>query len=171
MKNTLSNHFEIGKIISAHGIKGYVKIYPLTDQPERFFELRELWLDPDCTKSALHIEKVEMMGNILRVKFEEINDRTQAENLKGRLVYIERAQASPLDKNEYYLNDLVGLAVYDAQNNHIGYLAEIIQTGAVDVFYIQGEKNYLLPALQQNITPLIEQGKIRVDLTNGVECD
>ncbi len=172
MNKHLSNYFEIGKIVSAHGIKGYVKVYPLTDDADRFFELKSILLDPERADSALHIDNVEnMSNNTLLIKFKEVKDRNEAEALKGRFVYIERAQAAPLGDNEYYLGDLVGLNVCDTNGVLIGKLAEIIQTGAVDVFYIRGEKSYMLPALQKNITPLLDQGMIQVDLTNGVECD
>lgn len=167
----MPDYFQIGKIVSAHGIKGYVKVYPITDDPARFAELETVFLDPGLTGAKLHIEKAEAKGNLVLIKFEGIKDRNEAEALKGKALYIERALAAPLEEDEYYLVDLIGLPVQDTEGCHVGQLAEIIQTGAADVFYIKGEKSYLLPALRKNITPHIDKGMLIVNLANGVECD
>lgn len=162
---------KIGKIFSAHGIKGYVKIFPLTNEAERFYDLKHVFIKDGQQMHSLSIEDILLKDKFVLIKFDKINNRNDAEKLKDLFIHINRTQAVKLDKDEYFIEDLIGLFAYDANNINIGIVSDVIQTGAVDVLVIKGQKEFLIPALKKNVQPLIEQGMIKVDTAGGVESD
>lgn len=162
---------KIGKIFSVHGIKGYVKIYPLTDEADRFYDLKHVFIKDGQEMHLLSIEDILLKDKLVLIKFDRINNRNDAEKLKDFFIYVNRTQAVKLDKDEYFIQDLIGLSAYDANNINIGMVSDVIQTGAVDVLVIKGQKEFLIPALKKNVQPLIEQGMIKVDTAGGVESD
>lgn len=171
MNNVSNDYLKVGKIFSAHGIKGYVKIYPLTDDVERFYNLENVYLQDGYELLSLSIEDILLKDKSVLVKFVQINNRTDAEKLKDNFIYIDRAHAVKLDKDEYFIDDLIGLSAYDECNTNIGTVSDVIQTGAVDVLVIKGQKEFLIPALKRNVQPLIEKGMIKINTTGGVESD
>lgn len=162
---------KIGKIFSAHGIKGYVKIFPLTNEAERFYDLKDVFIKDGQEMQALSIEDILLKNKFVLIKFNQIKNRNDAEKLKDFFIYVNRTQAVKLDKDEYFIEDLIGLSAYDTNNINIGTVSDVIQTGAVDVLVIKGQKEFLIPALKKNVQPLIEQGMIKVDTAGGVESD
>jgi 16S rRNA processing protein RimM len=172
MNNEIQNNYmKIGKISNAHGIKGTVKIIPLTDDITRFNNLKYVYLFDGVAPKKLMIETVQLNGNIVLIKFDGINTRNEAETLKNMFVHVDREDAITLDEDEYFIEDLIGLNAYDRNNDNIGTVSDIIQTGAVDVLVITGKKNYLIPALKKNVSVSIAQDIIKVDISSGVEYD
>jgi 16S rRNA processing protein RimM len=171
MNNTPNDYLKVGKIFSAHGIKGYVKIFPLTDDIERFYSLKNVYLQEGKETLSLSIEDILLKDKFVLIKFGQINNRTDAEKLKDNFIYIDRTHAVTLDEDEYFIEDLIGLSAYDTNNINIGTVSDVIQTGAVDVLVIKGQKEFLIPALKKNVQPLIDKGLIKVDTTGGVESD
>lgn len=171
MNDLSGEYLKIGKIFSAHGIKGYVKIFPLTNEAERFYDLKHVFIKDGQEMHSLSIEDILLKDKLVLIKFDKINNRNDAEKLKDFFIYVNRTQAVKLDKDEYFIEDLIGLSAYDANNINIGMVSDVIQTGAVDVLVIKGQKEFLIPALKKNVQPLIEQGMIKVDTAGGVESD
>lgn len=171
MNDLSGQYLKIGKIFSVHGIKGYVKIYPLTDEADRFYDLKHVFIKDGQEMHLLSIEDILLKDKLVLIKFDRINNRNDAEKLKDFFIYVNRTQAVKLDKDEYFIQDLIGLSAYDANNINIGMVSDVIQTGAVDVLVIKGQKEFLIPALKKNVQPLIEQGMIKVDTAGGVESD
>lgn len=171
MNDLTGQYLKIGKIFSAHGIKGYVKIFPLTNEAERFYDLKDVFIKDGQEMQALSIEDILLKNKFVLIKFNQIKNRNDAEKLKDFFIYLNRTQAVKLDKDEYFIEDLIGLSAYDTNNINIGTVSDIIQTGAVDVLVIKGQKEFLIPALKKNVQPLIEQGMIKVDTAGGVESD
>jgi len=171
MNDLTSQYLKIGKIFSAHGIKGYVKIFPLTNEAERFYDLKDVFIKDGQEMQALSIEDILLKNKFVLIKFNQIKNRNDAEKLKDFFIYVNRTQAVKLDKDEYFIEDLIGLSAYDTNNINIGTVSDVIQTGAVDVLVIKGQKEFLIPALKKNVQPLIEQGMIKVDTAGGVESD
>ncbi|MEL7569661.1 MAG: ribosome maturation factor RimM [Eubacteriaceae bacterium] len=171
MNDLTGQYLKIGKIFSAHGIKGYVKIFPLTNEAERFYDLKDVFIKDGQEMQALSIEDILLKNKFVLIKFNQIKNRNDAEKLKDFFIYVNRTQAVKLDKDEYFIEDLIGLSAYDTNNINIGTVSDVIQTGAVDVLVIKGQKEFLIPALKKNVQPLIEQGMIKVDTAGGVESD
>ena len=136
----------IGRVGAAHGIQGDLRIIPLTDFPERFAALREVMVGDEL----LHVERVKPQGKNVLVRFREYAVREEAQKLTGRLLTVARADAAPLDEGEYYVFDIVGLTVYDEEDNELGTVENVIRTGSNDVYAVRAEdgREILIPALR-----------------------
>ena len=127
---------QIGAVTSARGIKGEVFVKILTDFPERFDE-----------------------GNKLILKFKEINNRNEAELLKGYAFYTE--EPKELEEGQYYIFDLEGMEVFDLDDNKIGILKEVLENPANDIYSVETAKGELLvPALKVFIKDIDVSKKI-----------
>lgn len=163
--------FRIGVITEPHGVHGEVKVFPTTDEPERLKKLKKMILDDGKEKRTLHPESVRNQKNLLLIKFKELNDRDAAERLRKKELFVNREDASPLKEDEYYISDLIGLRVIDAEGQEIGSLTDVLQTGANDVYQIRlnDGKELLLPAIRQCVLEVdMEAGLIRVDVMDGL---
>lgn len=152
----------IGKIGAPHGIKGEVRVTPLTDFPDRFQVLKTVYLDKT---HALEIESVKQNKQVFLLKFHGVNDRDEAALLRGKLLKVPRSQAAPLGEGEYYSFDIVGLRVYDGDDD-LGEITEIIKTGSNDVYIVKnGDRETLVPALKQVVKQIdLDAGLMRVCL-------
>lgn len=136
----------IGRVGAAHGIRGELRIIPLTDFPERFAALREVMVGD----GLLHIESIKPQGKNFLMRFREYAVREDAQKLTGRLLTVARAEAAPLDEGEYYVFDIVGLTVYDEEDNELGTVENVLRTGSNDVYAVRSEdgREILIPALR-----------------------
>lgn len=164
MKKTL----EIGKIIGAHGIKGEIILFPITDEPERLKELEYFLIDGTrYAVSSVRFHK----GNAL-VSSPDVADRTAAEKLKGRFVSLYRQDATPLSEGEYYIQDLVGLDIIDKQRVRRGKITDIIQnkTSADIIEYELEGETYLMAFTKENVTLVdIKGGFLEADFGAGLK--
>ncbi|MBF7095829.1 ribosome maturation factor RimM [Alkalibacter mobilis] len=167
MKN--DNTLVVGKIAAAHGIKGEVKVMPLTDDPERFEELNEVRVKTRSGEKTLHIQGVRYHKNAILITFEEIKDRTQAESLKDFLLEIDREQAVELPEDRYFIVDLIGSDVYENETR-IGVLKDVLQFGAADIYVVKTEsKELMIPATRENIVDIdIENNRVDVSIPEGL---
>jgi 16S rRNA processing protein RimM len=153
----LENLVIIGKIISAYGIKGWVKIRPFTETAKSFIQYKKQFLSKNQKDwNCIQIEKMKIQGQdvVADLGFE---NRDQAIESKGQILAVDRQQLPQLEENEYYWDDLIGLNVYDLQHNDLGKVIELIETGANDVLVVSGEKERLIPYIPQVI--------VKIDLT------
>ena len=136
----------IGRVGAAHGIRGELRIIPLTDFPERFAALREVMVGDEL----LHIESVKPQGKNFLMQFREYPVREEAQRLTGRLLTVARTDAAPLEEGEYYVFDIVGLTVYDEEDNELGTVENVLRTGSNDVYAVRSEdgREILIPALR-----------------------
>jgi len=171
MADASNDYLIVGKIFSAHGINGYVKIFPLTDDIERFYDLKNVYTEELNKAAVLTVDDILIKDKVVLVKFKQIKNRTDAEKLKGTFIYVHRREAVKLEDDEYFIQDLIGLECYDMNNRNIGRVEEIIQTGSVDVFVIKGQSQFLIPALKKNVWPMLDKCMIKVDTSGGVESD
>ncbi|WKY45809.1 ribosome maturation factor RimM [Eubacteriaceae bacterium ES2] len=136
----------IGRVAGAHGIKGEVKVQPLTDNSQRFFDLREIILASPKENKNVIITACRIHKNSVLLQLAEIKSRNEAEGLIGMNLLIDRDQAVGLSDDEYFVEDLKGMAVYN-QQVLLGQLTDVLQTGGVDVYMIKGEdSDYCVPA-------------------------
>lgn len=157
----LSTSIIVGKIIAPHGVRGDVRIVPLTDDPKRFYDLKEVMLDDG---SVLVIESVKMHNQYVLLQFKGYHDRTAVEALRGQMLRISRDQAVPLGRDEYYTCDIIGLNVYLESGEYIGKIVNIIETGSNDVYVAQqGKERTLIPALKRVVKEInLEEQKMVV---------
>ena len=161
----------VGVISSTHGVRGEVKVFPTTDDPERFRLLKEVLLDTGREKLSLKIQNVKFFKNMVILKFEGYDNINQIEMYRGKELWIRRDQAVELKENEYFIADLVGLTVIDDEEKVLGTLTDVIQTGANDVYAVKLEngKEDLIPAIRQCILKVdLEAGMMKVHVLPGL---
>lgn len=160
---------KVGKIINTHGVRGDLKVFPLTDYMERFEELS--WVYVDGSNEKLYIKNVKYMPTVVLLSFEGYEDINLVEKFKDKYLLIDESQRMDLPKDTYYIADIVGLDVYTAQNEYMGKVKDIIQTGSNDVYVIEGgdNKEIMIPAVKEFIPEIcLEEGKIIIDPIEGM---
>lgn len=145
----------IGVIVKAQGIKGEVKIYPLTDNTDRFANLEKVYIKG----KEYGIECVKELVNGLFIKFSGVNDRNRAEALKGANVEIERKDAVKPEEGRYLIVDVIGSKVV-ADGVELGKLTDILQHGSADVYCVSGDKPFMFPALKDVIIDIDTDNKV-----------
>lgn len=145
--------FQVGIITSTHGVKGEVKVYPTTDDVKRFKKLKDIILDTGKEHIALELESVKFFKQMVILKFKGIDTLNDVEKFRQKSLYVTRANAVRLRKDEYFIADLIGLKVVDEENKELGTLEDVMLTGANDVYVIKmlNGKELLLPAIKQCI--------------------
>ncbi len=137
----------IGKIVAPHGVRGDIRILPLTEKPEQFLKLNYLLLD---NGQQLRIVNVRFHKKMILASAEEITSMNEAELLRGKNVSIFSEDLPPLEEGRFYVSDLLGLKVSLEDGKELRRLKDIISTGNNDVYVIEvpGDKDILLPALK-----------------------
>lgn len=160
----------IGKILSPHGVKGEVKVQPLTDYPERFHRTKNVWLD--AKKNYYEIENIREQLEIFLIKFRSVDDRDEAEKLTNSFLTIDPEQVIELPPGHFYHFQIIGLEVYDVQGACLGQIIDIIETGANDVYVVKREekKDLLIPALKTIVREIdIRSKRMIVELPAGLD--
>lgn len=155
----------VGTIFNTRGLRGELKVKPTTDfLEERFKKGNTLFLDKD---QALIIKRVNNYknGNII-VVFEGLEDINLVECFKGHDLYVEDDNEF-LDDNEYYVDDLIGLKLYNQNNIYQGEIVEVMMTGANSVLRL--DDNRLIPYVDKFIKEVdLADGKIVMELIEGL---
>lgn len=167
----MEQFLQVGVISSTHGIRGEVKVYPTTDEKTRFQELKEVILDTGKEQMTLEIENVRYFKQMVILKFRGIDNINDIERYKGRPLLVCREDAVPLDENEYYIADLIGMDVVTEDGSFFGRLSDVMETGANDVYIIQTEKQgeVLIPAIRECILDVDpEKRQMKIHLMKGL---
>ena len=170
----MDNLIIIGKITGAHGVRGELKVYPLTDDPRRFLKLK------DCFLCGQKFEKPEAItcssarmdrGNVL-VKFEGVLDRDKAELLRGRFIAVTRDNAVKLKEGHYFIADLKGLTLIDDDRGDLGTVIDCFETGAQFTLEVKRDgknKNLMIPFVKAYCYEVnIEDGYIKCRMPEGL---
>lgn len=162
---------QVGAIAQTHGIRGEVKVFPMTDDVRRFQKLKEIILDTGREKMTLEIEGVKYFKKFVILKFKGIDNINDIERYKGKALYVTRENAVKLGRDEYFIADLIDLEVYDEDGNYLGVLTNVIETGANDVYEVRFEdgREVLFPAIKQCILDIdMENRKMKVHIMDGL---
>jgi 16S rRNA processing protein RimM len=153
---------QIGKIVAAHGIRGVVKVYSYAESAQCYTEQDDLLLvDPSGSEQRFEILWATPYKNTLRLALKDVTTRTQAERLVGRTIWISKKSLPPLDDDTYYWFDLIGMAVYGPDDEHLGQITDIIATGANDVYVIKTPDGY---PVKEILLPAIASVVVKVDI-------
>ena len=139
--------FRIGQIVNTQGLKGEVRVYPYTDDINRFDELEYFYIDKNLN-NKYEVERVRYKGNMVIMKIKDIDSIELAEKLKTKNMYIGREQGRELDEGEFFVSDLIGLDVFTVDGEKVGVLKDVLQHAINDVYVVSsGEKEYLIPSI------------------------
>ena len=164
----MKDYIKVGKIVNTHGVKGYIKCIPLTDDLERFEELEYVYTEKDNIKRT--IDDVWYQKGLVCLKLKDIDDMDKAESFKDTYISIVEDQLRVLPENSYYLFDLEGMDVYSNNGDYIGKISEIYQTGANDVYEVKNNKNsYLIPAIKDVVKSVnVQDKKMIINVIEGL---
>lgn len=167
----METRFQVGIITSPHGVQGEVKVYPTTDDPQRFKRLKEAILVMGKEERKVEIERVKFLKQLVILKFRGFENKDEVEKLRQCSLYVPRENAVRLSKDEYYIADLMGLKVQDESGEEIGVLEDVMTTGANDVYIIRmtDGRELLLPAIKECVLDVqVEEGFVKVHVLEGL---
>lgn len=167
----LEDLLQVGGIANTHGIHGEVKVFPTTDDPERFCSLKQVKLDTGKGYIDLEIERVKFFKQFVILKFKGIDNINDIEKYKSKGLWITREQAVELEEDEYFIADLIGLRVLDEKPEELGTLKDVMETGANDVYVIQmtDGRELLLPAIKECILEVnMQERYMKVHVLEGL---
>lgn len=162
---------KVGVITTTHGVRGEVKVFPTTDDPERFRKLKKVILDNGKEKRDLEIEQVKFFKNLVILKFKGFDNINDIEKYRKAELFVTRDNAVKLKKNEYFIADLIDLVVTSDEGEELGTIQDVLQTGANDVYVISkdGEEELLLPAIKECVKEVnLEDRTMLVHLLPGL---
>ena len=167
-------YLEIGKIVGTHGVRGEVRVQPWCDTPEFMKQFKTLFLQKNGEKEV-RVLACRPHGNVVILKLQGIDTVEQAAALRERVLFMRRADAH-LDESQVFIQDLLGCAVLDADDETIvyGVLSDVSKTGANDVWHIKDKtgKEYLIPAIPDVVISMdLDAEQIRIRPLKGIFDD
>ena len=162
---------QVGIISSTHGVRGEVKVFPTTDDINRFKKLKQVILDTGREKMVLEVQGVKFFKQFAILKFKGIDNINDIEKYKGKRLLVDREHAVKLKKDEYFIADMIGMDVFTEDGELFGALKDVMETGANDVYIIEMSdgKEVLVPAIKQCILDVdIENRKMVIHLLEGL---
>ena len=150
----MEKYLRVGVITSPHGVRGEVKVYPTTDDVMRFKKLDKVILDLGRGETReLKIRQVKFFKNMVILKFDGVDTMNEVEGWRQKDLLITRDQAIPLEEDEFFITDLIGLNVVTDEGETLGTLTDVMETGANDVYCVKTPegKELLLPAIRDCI--------------------
>ncbi|MCR5153279.1 MAG: ribosome maturation factor RimM [Lachnospiraceae bacterium] len=154
-----SEYLRVGVITTTHGVKGEVKIFPTTDDIERFDYLKTAYIDTGKELKKVTVTGVKYFKNQAILKFEEINNINDVLCYKGKDLLVSREDAVELEEGEHFITDIIGSKIVTDEGKELGILDDVMETGANDVYVVKDElgKEILLPAIADVILNIDEE--------------
>ncbi|MHC6179593.1 ribosome maturation factor RimM [Clostridium sp. JNZ X4-2] len=147
----------IGQIINTHGIKGELKVYPLTDDLKRFRKLDLVYIEGKAEK----ILECKLQSDRVILKVEGVNSIEEALPYKRKYLEVPRKNAVELQKGTYFVTDIIGCSVVDDEGVFYGKVGDVLHTHCNDVYWIKGKDELLIPAIKDVVINIdVERGKI-----------
>mgnify|MGYP006098823785 FL=1 len=155
----------MGKIVGSHGIKGWLKIQPFTEELKTLGKFSSWFLSKDEIEwKEFKVESCSVQGRTMLSKIEHIDDRNDADRFKGFLIGINKVNLPILEKGKYYWSDLIGLEVISQSGFNFGVIDSIMETGSNDVLVVKNDKETLIPYLNNVVLKIdLEKKNILVD--------
>ena len=167
----MEDMLQVGVITQTHGVRGEVKVFPTTDDVNRFKKLKQVILDTGKETMPLEIQSVKFSKQCVILKFKGIDNINDIEKYKRCSLYVTREHAVPLEEDEYFIADMIGMEVCTEDGNIFGTLKDVIETGANDVYVIESAEHgeVLVPAIKECIRSVdIEKEQMMIHLMDGL---
>src|SRR5262249_31162690 len=132
MSEAQTQYLVVGEILKAWGFNGEVKVKIISDYPKRLVKHKTVYIGKNAR--AFQVERARLHSGYALIKFAGYDTPESVAKLRGEIIQIPLEEAAPLKKNQYYQHQLIGLAVVTADGQALGTLAEILETGANDVY-------------------------------------
>lgn len=159
----------LGRITAPYGVKGWLWLHPFGDDPGSWRDISRWWLGDDendfSAWRAYPLQSLRMQGKGWVVKLTGIDDRDAAERMTGSFVGAPRAALPATEPGEFYWADLVGLQVVNEQQEALGCVAELLESGAHAVMIVTGGEG---EQMQRRLLPFVSQIVKEVDVPAGV---
>ncbi len=160
----MADYLRIGRVIKPQGIKGELKIEPLTDGQDRFHSLKSVFVENHGSYLPCNVAAARVHEGFAYLLLDRIADRNAAETLRGSFLCVAREDAVTLPEDTYFIDDLIGCSVYSNEGGSIGKVQEIIKTGANDVFSIATNRGELLVPVIKKVVVAVEPDQKRITL-------
>lgn len=157
----------IGKITSAVGLKGEVKVYNYSDSTEIYENTPQIYVDDEL----MAVQSVRTQKNMVVLKLEGFSDRTAAEKARGRQLFVTEDDLPELPEGQFYVRDLIGMEVFSDEGQRLGPVTDVIQNTAQDIFEIEMEdgRKVLIPKVDSYVLKIDgESRRITVHLQEGI---
>ncbi len=161
----------IGQVRRPHGIRGALRVAPMTDDPERYHLLKRIWLNHgDDQRTPFIISRVQLLPDGVVISLEGISDRNAAENWRQAWVEIPGDEVLPLTEGRHYLFEIIGVQVVTEEGVALGEVVDILRNPAHDVYVVRGEeREYLIPAVPEFIRQIdSETGLMIIHVVDGL---
>jgi len=149
MGDETSTLIQLGFVGAPFGVRGWVKLRSHTDPPERLLDHRSLVLRQGSVRQNYRIEASGRSGGALTVKLTGVEDRDQAQALRGAQVCVPRSELPQRDDREFYRADLVGCEVVNLDGVELGIVQHFMETPAQVLMVVRGEQEFWIPAVPQ----------------------
>ena len=162
---------QVGVITQTHGVRGEVKVFPTTDDPERFLDLKKVLLDTGRETLPLEIQSVKFFKQFVILKFKGIDNINDIERYKRCPLLVTREDAVELEEDEFFIADMIGMKVVTEDGEEFGTLKDVMETGANDVYIIDSDEHgeVLIPAIRECILDVdVEEQKMTIHLMEGL---
>ena len=154
----------MGRVSTPHGVKGWIKVQPFTQEIDGLLGYPQWWLGSDGEWCEHRIAESAVHGALVLARLEGCTDREAAVVLKGAEVAIPRRLLPENREGEYYWSDLLGMEVFNRRGERLGRVAKVLETGANDVLVLEGEKERLVPFVGSVILNVdLASGRLSVD--------
>lgn len=165
------NFIAIGYIARTHGIKGDIKVIPLTDIPDRYNNLKKINVYPkNGQKREYCIHRMKNVKGGVVLSFSPPISQSEGEELVGGYIKVPSNEVPLLDEGSYYQFEITGMEVFTEDGKYIGIIEDIISTGSNDVYVVKsGESEYLIPAVHDVVKKVDVAGKqMIISLVEGL---
>lgn len=164
----MSEYIQIGKILNTHGIKGFVKVMPLTDDKTRFESLETVYIENE--KLQFNIDQIWYKKNFVMIKFKEFDNVNDVLKFKDRFILINKKDAIELSKDTFFIYDIIGLRVVTMDGKDVGIVKDVLQPGSNDVYVVKTSgKDVLVPAIKDVVKEInIEDKVMLIDPIEGM---
>ncbi len=164
------NLVNIGKVVATQGSKGEVKVALLTDFPDRFRDLKRVYLVQKGKEPiTAEIERTWHHKGFIILKIKGYDDIGKASELKNSFIAIPKEERMKLKRDEYYIDDLMGLEVENEEGEGLGKIVDVIRNPGNDIYVVRNDKELWIPATKEIIKRIdLENKKMIIHMMEGL---
>ena len=166
----MNDYLAVGRVINTHGVRGELKVMPLTSDVSRFDYLLYVTANWEGRPKEFRVLEARYHKNTVLLRLNGIDTMEDAEKLKGQELLVDREHARRLEEDEYFICDILGVEVYEG-DRLLGVVTDVLETGGNDVYVVKGsgKKELLLPALKSVVETVdIKAKRMQVRVPEGL---